>query len=107
MSPVAVRLRHAKLEQLIEDWGGQSAVADVIGIHRSRITRWQRGEDPGAEQQARLDGLEFVMARLRQTFALPTARKWLTGLNAHLGNRRPIDLIASNRIAEVIAAIEQ
>jgi uncharacterized protein (DUF2384 family) len=44
---------------------------------------------------------------LLQTFEVATARKWLTGLNAHLGNRRPIDLLAKNRVAEVVAAIEQ
>jgi hypothetical protein len=33
--------------------------------------------------------------------------KWLSGTNAHLGNRRPIDLLARNRVAEVVGAIEQ
>ena len=36
-----------------------------------------------------------------------TAEKWLTGLNALLGNRRPVDLLRQNRIAEVLAALEQ
>jgi uncharacterized protein (DUF2384 family) len=43
---------------------------------------------------------------LLQTFAPATARKWLSATNAHLGNRRPLDLIAHHRLAEVIAAIE-
>ena len=45
--------------------------------------------------------------RLLQHFQPETARKWLAGTNAHLGNARPLDLIARNRFAEVIAAIEQ
>jgi hypothetical protein len=53
------------------------------------------------------NGLEFVVTRLRRGFSPATARKWLTGTNAHLGNRQPIDLIAHNRIAEVIAALGQ
>jgi len=28
-------------------------------------------------------------------------------VNAHLGNRRPLDLLARNRFGEVISAIEQ
>ena len=32
--------------------------------------------------------------------------KWLRGLNAHLGDRRPIDVIRQGRLSEVIAAIE-
>jgi len=36
-----------------------------------------------------------------------TARTWLTGFNAHLGHRQPLYMIERNRIAEVLAAIEQ
>jgi hypothetical protein len=107
MQAVAARLTSVKLHRVVEELGGQSAVAQVLGVHRSRISRWQAGEEPDPGNQARLDGLEFVVTRLRQGFSPATARKWLTGINAHLGNRRPIDLITRNRIAEVIAAIEQ
>lgn len=47
------------------------------------------------------------MSRLLQVFNPSTARKWLTGSNAHLGDQRPIDLIGNRRIAEVLAALEQ
>jgi uncharacterized protein (DUF2384 family) len=62
---------------------------------------------PDSVNQSKLDALEFVMARLLQVFEADTARKWLTAVNAHLGHRRPVDLIAANRVAEVITAIEQ
>jgi hypothetical protein len=101
------RLTAVKLGRLVDELGGQSAVAQVLDVHRSRVSRWQAGEEPDPENLARLEGLEFVLARLRQKFPAPTARKWLTGLNAHLGNRRPVDFISRNRIAEVVAAIEQ
>ncbi len=97
----------AKLRWLIEQLGGQSAVARLLGVDRSRTNRWLAGEDPDARNRARLEGLEFVVARLLQRFPPATARKWLAGTNAHLGNRRPVDFIDGNRIAEVIAAIEQ
>jgi hypothetical protein len=32
--------------------------------------------------------------------------KWLRGVNAHLDNRRPVDLIRQGSLSEVIAAIE-
>jgi hypothetical protein len=32
---------------------------------------------------------------------------WLKGINAFLGNQRPIDLLRNGRVSEVIAAIEQ
>ncbi|MBI1872595.1 MAG: DUF2384 domain-containing protein [Acidobacteria bacterium] len=101
------RLTRAKLQRLAGDLGGQSEVARFLGVHRSQISRWLSGDEPDPKNKARLDALEFVLARLSQTFSPPTARKWLSGTNAHLGNRRPLDLIARNRVAEVIAAIEQ
>lgn len=101
------RVIQAKLRRLAEAVGGQSEVARILRVDRSRITRWLKGEEPDAMNLAKLDALEFVVARLLQHFQPETARKWLTGINAHLGDRRPLDLIGCNRVAEVIAAIEQ
>ena len=100
-------IRPVKVERLAEELGGQSQVASALRVNRAQVTRWLHGARPDRENQARIDALEFVLARLRQTMAAGTAVKWLTGFNAHLGNRRPIDLLADQRVAEVVAAIEQ
>lgn len=100
-------LSKAKVRYLADALGGQSEVARILRVDRSRITRWLADEIPDPQNQARLDALEFVISRLLQHFHPETARKWLLGFNAHLGNRRPIDLIGQNRVAEVIAALEQ
>lgn len=107
MRVTAERLTRIKLQRVIEVLGGQSEVARVLGVHRSRVTRWLAGEEPDPRNRARLEALEFVTARLLQTFQLATARKWLSGFNPHLGNRQPLYMIAHNRVAEVLAAIEQ
>lgn len=101
------QLTRVKLRHLADALGGQSAVARILRVDRSRITRWLGTEEPDAPNQAKLDALDFVVARLLQRFPPGTARKWLVGINAHLGDRRPIDLIAHNRVAEVISALEQ
>lgn len=101
------RLTRIKLRYLADALGGQSEVARILRVNRSRVTRWLKGEEPDAANLARLQALEFVITRLLQVFPPAAARKWLTGVNAHLGHRRPIDLIGNNRVAEVIAAIEQ
>ena len=106
MSP-AVALSKAKLRHLTDALGGQSEVARVLRVDRSRVTRWLADEAPDRDNQAKLDALEFVVSRLLLHFHPETARKWLLGFNAHLGDRRPIDLIAHRRVAEVIAALEQ
>lgn len=107
MSATAERLTRIKLERLIQVLGGRSEVARALGVHRSRVTRWLAGEEPDPRNRAKLEALEFVTARLLQTFPPTTARKWLAGFNAHLGNRQPLHLIAHNRVAEVLGAIEQ
>ena len=73
---------------------------------RSRVTRWLRDAAPDATNQRKLESVEFAMARLLQTFHRETAVSWLYGMNAHLGDRRPIDLLADGRVSEVLAAIE-
>ncbi len=107
MATASADVARVKVRRLAAELGGQSHVARLLRVDRSRITRWLAGEQPDPANRAKLEALEFVLARLLQTFSSQTARKWLTGLNAHLGNRRPIDLIARNRVAEVLAALEQ
>ena len=100
-------LTRLKISRLARDLGGQSAIARFLDVDRSRVSRWLTSAAPDPKNQTKLDALEFVMTRLLQVFEAETARKWVTAVNAHLGNRRPVDLIVANRIAEVIAAIEQ
>ena len=107
MSVTAERVTKVKLQRVIEVLGGQSEAARLLGVHRSRITRWLAGQEPDPRNKAKLEALEFVVARLLQAFPPDTARDWLLGFNAHLGNRQPLYMIEHNRIAAVIAAIEQ
>ena len=107
MPALEAPLTRQKLQRITAAFGGQSEVARLLHVHRSQVTRWMAGDEPDPRNKAKLEALEFVLARLLYTFKPATARRWLTGLNAHLGNRRPIDLLARHRVAEVIAAIEQ
>jgi transcriptional regulator with XRE-family HTH domain len=106
MSP-SVELARLKLRRLADAFGGQSEVARLLHVDRSRVSRWLRGDEPDPDNRASLDALEYVLARLERSMSPSTARKWMVAANAHLANRRPIDLLARHRVAEVIAAIEQ
>jgi len=103
----AETLTQFKLHRVVDAFGGQSEVARLLHVDRSRVSRWMHGEEPDATNKARLEALEYVLSRLLRTMYLSTARKWLTGINAHLRNRRPIDLLARDRVTEVLAALEQ
>lgn len=97
----------SKIALLEKEFGGAATLAKIAGVDRSRISRWKRGAKADSTNQERINGLEYVVTRLRGFLAPGSEQKWLFGINAHLGNCRPIDLIESGRVAEVIAAVEQ
>jgi transcriptional regulator with XRE-family HTH domain len=101
--PVAVR---EKVRALSRDVGGQAQLARIIGVSPSRVSRWLHDEEPDAANRRKVEGVEFVLSRLLDTCERQTALKWLQGFNAHLGNRRPVDLLAQGRISEVLQAVE-
>jgi transcriptional regulator with XRE-family HTH domain len=101
--PVAVR---DKLQAVTKDLGSQARVARLLGVSPSRVSRWLRAEEPDPRNRRKLEGVEFVLGRLLDLYPRDAAVKWLQGFNAHLGNRRPVDLLADGRVSEVLRAIE-
>jgi uncharacterized protein (DUF2384 family) len=101
--PVAVR---EKLRAVTKDLGSQARVARLLGVSPSRVSRWLRTEEPDPENRRKLEGVEFVLTRLLDLYYRDVALDWLLGTNVFLGYRRPIDLLASGQIAEVLGAIQ-
>ena len=101
--PVAVR---EKVRAVSADVGGQAKLARILGVSPSRVSRWLRTEEPDPENRRKVEGVEYVLSRLMALYEPDTAMKWLQGLNAHSGNRRPIDLLGQGRIDEVLVAIQ-
>jgi transcriptional regulator with XRE-family HTH domain len=106
-APAWEELFRDKVSYLSRQFSSQSRLARLLEVDRSRVSRWLRAEVPDAANRAKLESLEFVFSRLTTFLNSQTAEKWLLGINAHLGNQRPIDLIRDGRVAEVIAALEQ
>jgi hypothetical protein len=107
MASVARKAFRAELHDLTEFLGGQTEIAQALNVDRSSVHRWAGQGEPGPENQYKIAALNLIVSGLLIHFAPQTAQKWLEGLNAHLGNQKPIDLIQQGRIAEVIAAVEQ
>ncbi|MGH7857001.1 MAG: helix-turn-helix domain-containing protein [Candidatus Binatia bacterium] len=91
---------------MTRDVGNRARAARLLGVSRSQVTRWLQTGRPDPSNKRRLEGVEFLLARLLDLYDRPTALRWLSGVNAHLGNRRPIDLLAAGRVAEVLRAVE-
>jgi uncharacterized protein (DUF2384 family) len=71
------------------------------------VKRWRSGQtEPSPENAARIVGLDAVVELLSAYLEATSIPKWLMGLNAHLGDRRPIDLIRQGSLSDVFAAIE-
>jgi uncharacterized protein (DUF2384 family) len=94
-----------KIESLRRDFRSGSAVADLLGVSRSRVTRWLRGAGIDPLNAERVDLLELVWSNLLRLYEPEAARAWLEGTNPSLGDRRPIDLIRAGKAEELMRSI--
>ena len=95
----------AKIVALKRDFKSGAELADLLGVNRSQVTRWLRGAGIDPLNAERIDLLELVWSSVRRLYAPAAARSWLFGLNPHLGDRRPIDLVRAGRAEELLRAI--
>ncbi len=69
----------SKIEALRDDFGSGAAVADLLGVSRSRVTRWLKGEGIDPLNAERVDLLELVWSNLGRIYDNDAAREWLLG----------------------------
>ncbi len=94
-----------KVEALRADFRSAAQLADLLGVSRSQITRWLRGAGIDPLNAERIDVLELVWSNVLRLYDRDAALAWLFGINPHLGDRRPIDLVRSGRVEELMRAI--
>jgi uncharacterized protein (DUF2384 family) len=96
-----------RLESARRVFSSDAQVAKALGIDRAQVKRWRAGETiPGPENADRVVGLDAAVELLSGYLSRNSIPKWLMGINAHLGDRRPVDLLRQGNLSEVIAAIE-
>ena len=95
-----------KVEALSRDFGSQRRLADLLGVSAAQVTRWKAGKGIDLANADRVDLLELVMAQLLRVYDADAARRWLEGVNPHLGDRRPIDLVRRGRTRDVLDAVD-
>lgn len=93
-----------KVAALIRDFGSEH-LAEILDVDPAQVEGWQHGEAIDEINAERVDLLEFVMAHLLRWYPVGTAQRWVVGLNPHLGDRRPADLIRRRQTGEVLNAI--
>ena len=82
------------------------AVAEILGVSPSQVSRWRSGQIPDPDNADRLGGLALVVEMLGRWLAPESVEGWLRGPNAHLSDRAPAYLIHQGQVADVIGAIE-
>jgi uncharacterized protein (DUF2384 family) len=87
-------------------FGTRSELARWVGTHRSQITRAARGQELGGDEGWRLSGLAAVVTALLALYEPDAVAGWLHGNNPHLGDRRPLDVLAAGDVAAVMAAVQ-
>jgi transcriptional regulator with XRE-family HTH domain len=95
----------AKVEALSIDFRSQAALAEILGVSRSQVTRWLKGAGIDPLNAEKVDLLELVWSNLLRIYEPDAARAWLWGVNPLLGDRRPIDLVRAGRAEELMRAI--
>jgi transcriptional regulator with XRE-family HTH domain len=96
-----------KVQALSRDFRSQRKLADALGVNVSQVSRWMRGQGIDELNAEKVDLLEVAMSSLLRLYAPEVAHDWLFGVNPHLRDRRPIDLIRRARFDEVLSAIRQ
>lgn len=94
------------LETCREALGSDRAVATIMGVSPSQVSRWRRGQTPDLDNADKLAGLALVVEMLGRWLEPEAMGGWLMGPHAHLGDRSPAYLIGQGTIADVIGAIE-
>lgn len=86
--------------------GSDRAVAEILGVSASQVSRWRRGQVPDPENADRLAGLAVVCEMLARWLSPDVIEGWILGPNAHLQDRSPAHMIGRGRVADVMGAIE-
>ena len=105
-SPAPGTLTAARYTSVRRAFPSDAALAQALHVDRSRVARWKKGEAPSPEHAEQLLRLDTVVSLLVGFLEAEVVPDWLQGVNAHLGHRRPLDVLREGRLSEVIAAIE-
>lgn len=104
MSAIATRLDR------IQTQGGISGreVAQLLQTTPQTVSRWRRGRvSPQPQAVERLLKLDWLADQLGAVYTPEEARLWLFSHNPDLDGARPADLIADERIEEVLDLIDR
>ena len=98
-----------KLDSIRESGGIRAReIAQLLETTPQTVSRWQTGRStPRPNSLDRLLRLEWLAGQLAQVYPPDDARVWLFSPHRDLDGERPVDLIAGDRMDEVLAIIDR
>jgi DNA-binding transcriptional regulator YdaS (Cro superfamily) len=96
----------AHLDLIRSVLGSDHATAELLGVSRSQLTRWRRGQTPEPLNADGLAALALLVEMLCGWLEAEVVAEWLHGANAHLDGRTPAFMLRQHRLADVIGALE-
>jgi transcriptional regulator with XRE-family HTH domain len=84
-------------------FANDAGLADALGVHRTRLAAWKRGEvAPNSENARVLSHLSVVVRELEEFLDPDVIRDWLLTEQLTLGGRTPAEALRDGRLAEVL-----
>lgn len=86
----------------------QSELAAAVGASERTVQNWTSGRTrPKGETVNRVLDVVHLVKELREVYTDEGIQIWLRSRNRNLGQRRPIDLLAENRVDEVLDEVQR
>lgn len=86
----------------------QTELASAVGASVRTVQNWTRGgTTPRGATANRLIDVQHLVNELREVYTDEGIQIWLRSRNRNLGGRRPIDLLADDRVDEVLDEVQR
>lgn len=97
------------IDRLQDDGGLKGTdIANFADVSSATVHRWKTGSHaPKPDVQLLLARLHYVVSRLDEYYTPDEVRIWLYSEHPQLDGQRAIDLIVSDRTAEVVAILDR
>lgn len=85
-------------------FASDSQMAEILGVHRTRVAAWKSGQAPDAENAKLLSALAITVDELLRFLDSEVVPDWLTTGQFELQGRTPMEALREGHLADVLQA---
>lgn len=84
----------------------QAELAEAVGTSVRTVQNWTRGDaTPRGKTATRLVDVQHLVHELQDVYTDEGIQIWLRSRNRNLGGQRPMELLAADRVDEVLVEV--